>query len=229
MSKERFEKLCGLLGLNQGSQVLDIACGKGEFLFRLAELYTISGIGVDISPYCIRDCRRKYRDRIPDADLKFVEMDGANFKPEIPESFDLTMCIGASWVYKGYKGTLQALKRMTKPGGLIMIGEPYWLKEPSEEYLKADKMHREDFGRHHENVQTGEAEGLSCIYTQVSNYDDWDHYETFQWWASNEYARNHPDDPDVPELVERKKHDKEIYLRWGRETLGWAIYLFRKP
>ena len=228
MSKGKFERLCRLLQLKQGAQVLDIACGKGEFLIRLAELYDISGTGVDISPYCIRDCRKKHRDRIPDADLKFIEMDGADYKPELHESFDLTMCIGASWVYKGYKGTLQALKKMTKPDGLVVVGEPYWLKEPSEEYLKADKTHSEDFGNHHENVQTGEAEGLTCIYTLVSNYDDWDHYETLQWWTINEYARNHPDDPDIPELSERKKREKETYLRWGRETLGWAIYLFRK-
>ncbi len=229
MSKAKFENLCRLLGLKQRAQVLDIACGKGEFLIRLAELYNISGIGVDISPYCIRDCRKKHRDRIPNADLKFVEMDGANYKPESQESFDLTMCIGASWVYKGYKGTLQALKKMTKPDGFIMVGEPYWSKEPSEEYLKADKIHRKDVGSHHENVKTGEAEGLTCIYTIVSNHDDWDLYETLQWWAVNEYSRNHPEDPDVPELLKRKKGEKETYLRWGRETLGWAIYLFRKP
>jgi len=229
MSKEKFEKLCRLLGLKQGVQVLDIACGKGEFLIRLAELYDISGTGVDISPYCIRDCRKKHRDRLPDAHLKFVEMDGAEYRPGLQESFDLTMCIGASWVYEGYKGTLQALKRMTNPEGLIMVGEPYWLKEPGEEYLRADKIHRKDFGSHRENVQTGEAEGLTCIYTIVSNHDDWDHYETLQWWAGNEYAKNHPDDLDVPELLKRKMREKEIYLRWGRETLGWAIYLFRKP
>ena len=228
MSKTKFEELCGLLRLRHGAQVLDIACGKGEFLIRLAELYDISGIGVDISPYCIRDCRRKHRERMPDADLKFVEMDGADYRPELPESFDLTMCIGASWVYKGHKGTLQALKNMTKPTGMIMVGEPYWVKEPSEEYLLADKAQRDDFGSHDENVQAGEAEGLTCLYTLVSNHDDWDHYESLQWWASNEYVRNHPDDPDVPELLERKKREKEIYLRWGRETLGWAIYLFRK-
>ena len=229
MSKGKFEELCKLLRLKQGAHVLDIACGKGEILIRLAELYDISGTGVDISPYCIKDCRKKHRDRVPNADLKFIEMDGADYKPEFQESFDLTMFIGASWVYKGYKGTLQALKVMTKPDGLIMVGEPYWLKEPSEEYLRADKIRKEDFGSHYENVHSGEAEGLTCIYTLVSNYDDWDLYETLQWWAAIEYARNHPDDPDVPELLERKKREKEIYLRWGRETLGWAIYLFRKP
>ena len=118
---------------------------------------------------------------------------------------------------------------MTKPNGLIIVGEPYWVKEPSEEYLLADKTQREDFSTHHENIQTGEAEGLTCLYTSVSNRDDWDNYETLQWWATNEYAGSHPDDPDVPELLERKKREKEIYLQWGRETLGWAIYIFKKP
>jgi hypothetical protein len=30
-------------------------------------------------------------------------------------------------------------------------------------------------------------------------------------------------------MLERKKREKETYLRWGRETLGWAIYVFKKP
>ena len=75
---------------------MDIACGKGEFLVRLAELYEISGVGVDISPYCIRDCLKKHRKRAPNSDIRFIEMDGANYRPELGEAFDLTMCIGAS-------------------------------------------------------------------------------------------------------------------------------------
>ena len=44
-----------------------------------------------------------------------------------------------------------------------------------------------------------------------------------------EYARSSPDDPDLPEITERVKTSRDIYLRWGRDCLGWAIYLFRKP
>jgi len=228
MNKEKFERLCSLLRLKRGARVLDIACGKGEFLIRLAELYDVSGVGIDISPYCIRDCLEKHRKRVPNSDVRFIEMDGANYKPESPEAFDLAMCIGASWVYGGHRGTIQALKEMTKPGGLVIVGEPFWLKEPSEEYLKADQMKREEFGSHHDNVRVGEEEGLTCIYTLVSNHDDWDHYETFGWWAVDEYVRADPDDADIPELLQRKGREKETYLRWGRETLGWALYVFRK-
>jgi len=51
MNKEKFERLRRLLRLEPETRVLDIACGKGEFLIRLAELYDISGVGVDISQH----------------------------------------------------------------------------------------------------------------------------------------------------------------------------------
>ena len=228
LNAEKFERLCQLLQLKRGERVLDIACGKGEFLIRLAELYGIAGVGVDLSPYCIRDCVEKHRSRVPDSNLNFIEMDGANYSPEVPASFGMALCIGASWVYGGHQKMVQALKSMVKKGGLIVVGEPFWLKEPSQEYLAIEGIKRDDFDTHRNNVRVGEDEGLTCLYTLVSNYDDWDHYETLQWWAVDEYVRTHPDDPDIRELVERKTREKDIYLQGGGETMGWAVYVFRK-
>jgi hypothetical protein len=68
---------------------------------------------------------------------------------------------------------------------------------------------------------------LDLVYTIVSNQDDWDRYEGLQWYATDEYARNHPDDSDLAELVERVDKERAAYLRWGRDMLGWAIYMFR--
>jgi cyclopropane fatty-acyl-phospholipid synthase-like methyltransferase len=81
--------------LKRGERVLDIACGKGEFLVRLAEIYGIAGVGVDISPHCIRDCVDKRRRRVPDSDIEFVAMGGAEYRPEVPSSFNAAPCIGA--------------------------------------------------------------------------------------------------------------------------------------
>ncbi len=229
MSEKKFEKLCNFFRLKRSARVVDIACGKGEFLVRLAELYDVVGVGVDISPYCIKDCLEKKRKRIPSSALTFIEMDGKKYKPEAYEFYDLALCIGASWVYGGHRGTLQTLKKMTKPGGLIAVGEPFWLQEPSEGYLKVEGMRKEEFGTHYDNVKVGEEEGLTCIYTLVSNHDDWDHYETYQIWAVDDYIQGNPDDPDNQELLTRTKRIKETYFLWGRETLGWAIYIFRKP
>ena len=213
MNEEKFEKLCQLFRLKQGERVLDIACGKGEFLVRLAELYGITGVGVDISPYCIEESLERKRNRVPNSHIEFMEMDGAEYKPESNDSFDLATCIGASWVFGGYRGTLRFLKRMTKPGGLMAVGEPFWLKEPREEYLKVENLKKEQFGTHCENVNVGEEEGLTCLYTIVSSHDDWDHYETFQWWAVDTYVRTNPEDPDNQELLEKTRREKESYLQ----------------
>ncbi|MBK6710450.1 MAG: class I SAM-dependent methyltransferase [Chloroflexi bacterium] len=227
-SLEKFQRLIDLLRLSPGDNVLELATGKGEFLIRLAEQYQINGVGVDISPYCIRDAQAKLAARAPQGSITFLEMGGADYRPDEPESFDLTICLGASWIFDGHAGTLQALKQMTKPGGWLVVGEPYFLQEPDPVYLEMAGFSADAFGSHYENAAAGQALGLTLLYTLVSNHDEWDTYEGLQWYASETYALEHPDDPDVPELLARVRQQKEEYLRYGRHTLGWAIYVFRK-
>ena len=158
---------------------------------------------------------------------RLIEANGADFKADEPHSFSLASCIGASWIFGGHAGTLDALVSMVEPGGWVITGEPYWLQEPCDDYLEASGDELEGFGTHASNVEAGEHRGLDLVHTLVSNTDDWDRYEGLQWYATSEFARTHPSDPDLPELVERVEKAKAVYLRWGRETLGWAIYVFR--
>ena len=226
-SDEKLGQLINLLRLNQNEPVLDIACGKGEFLIRLAAKYGVSGLGIDISPYFLEEARQRQKKRAPFTDITFVQMDGAAFKPDTAQRFRLASCLGASWVFGGYKGTLSALAAMVEPGGWVISGEPYWLQDPSADYLTAIGCERDAFGTHLENAQAGEKAGLRLVYTVVSNQDDFDRYDCLQWYAADNYRSAYPDDPDVSELIGRVAKEKERYLRWGRDTLGWAIYVFR--
>jgi SAM-dependent methyltransferase len=226
-SDEKLARLVGLLRLPPKARVVDIACGKGEFLIRLAKAYGIHGIGIDISPFCIADAQRQLQMRAPGADVVFSQMNGSDFRPEEPRSLALASCIGASWVFGGHAETLVALSDMIAPAGWVIVGEPYWLQAPSEEYLAASGISRDDFGTHSSNAEAGELRGLELVHTFVSSKDDWDMYEGLQWYAAAGYARSHPDDPDLPELLERVAKAKAVYLHWGRDTLGWAIYVFR--
>ena len=227
-SLAKFSRLVELVRLPQGARVLEMATGKGELMVQLAERYSVSGVAIDLSPYCIADARRKIAARVPGANIELLEMDGAKYRSQPGETFDLTACLGASWIFGGHKGTLAALAAMTRPGGLVVVGEPYWRQEPHPDYLAAAGLQRAMFGTHYENVATGEEVGLTLLYTLVSNLDEWDQYEGLQWYAAENYAAAHPDDPDVPELLQRVLNSQSSYLQWGRDTLGWAIYLFRK-
>ena len=227
MRDEKLSRFCETLDLTEGSRVVDVGCGKGEFLHRLHELYGVSGVGVDKSPYCIEECKKQKALRAPDADIEYLLMDGKDYQSD--EQYDLASCMGASWIWGGIKGSLEALSNLTKPSGLVVLGEPYWLKEPSEEYLRLEDVKREDYHSHRENILMGDQYGLTCVYTMASDTEDWDSYEAPHWWAASEYADEHPDDPDLPEILENMKKYRETYLRYGRDTMGWCLYLYRKP
>lgn len=222
----KLDEMVGLLDLRPGARVLDIACGKAELLLRLVERYRVAGDGVDLSPYCVRDARRQAAARAPGAAVAFHEQDGATFEAAAG-SYDLAMCVGASWTFGGHRGTLRALARFVRAGGQVLVGEPFWRRPPEPAFLEARGERVDSFATHAENVAIGVEEGLAPLYTLVSSEDDWDRYEALQWRAAERYAVTHPDDPDAAEVLRRQRASRDTYLRWGRDTFGWALYLFR--
>jgi len=228
LSVAALDEMIGLLDLPAGARVLDIACGKGELLVRLVERYGVGGVGVDLSPFFIRDLRSKAAARVPGAGLELLEMDGADYRSE-SDGFDLACCLGASWTFGGHEGTLRALATFVRPAGQVLVGEPFWRREPDTAYLEAAGLRRDEFGTHAENVATGERIGLMPVYAMPGAVEDFDRYEALQWRAADRWARGHPDDPDRAELLERVARDRHAHLTWGRDTLGWGLYLFRRP
>lgn len=229
LSLAKTRELVGLLRLPGGGRVLDVACGKAEFLCLVAEAYDVKATGIELSPYTIQAARKNVDARGLGGRIELLHMDGGKYEPNAPESLDLASCIGASWVYGNHRGTLEALAKMTRPGGLVVVGEPFWMAEPDPEYLKVIGADAGMCGSHAGNAIIGEEVGLSLLYTAASNPDDWDRYEGLQWQAAERYAAGHPDDPDVEALLGSTRRNRDAYLRWGRSCLGWAIYLFRKP
>src|SRR4030042_1866916 len=88
-SEEKLTRLVELLRLPTDARVVDIACGKGEFLIRLAEAYGARGVGIDISPFFGADAERRLAERAPGASITFTQMNGSDFRPDEPHSFDL--------------------------------------------------------------------------------------------------------------------------------------------
>jgi SAM-dependent methyltransferase len=229
LSLEKTRQLVALLRLPEGGRIVDVACGKAEFLCLVAEAYDIKATGIELSPYTIKAARKNVETRSLTDRIELLHTDGGKYKPNTPESLDLASCIGASWIYQNHKGTLEALSKMTRPGGLVLVGEPFSITEPDPQYLKLTGADSNLCGSHAQNVAIGEDVGLNLLYTLVANPDDWDRYQGLQWQAAQRYAADHPDDPDVEALLRSTRTSRDAYLRWGRNCLGWAMYLFRKP
>lgn len=226
-SKEKFDELIGLLDLKPGSKVLDIGCGKGEFLIRLANSINIKAVGIDLSPYVIKEAIERSKGLLKDSSIRYVESDGKAYLEEESSEYDLTSCMGASWIFGGHEGTIKAMMKVTKKNGIIIAGEPYWIKEPSDWYLETSGVKYEDFLTNAGNLEVGEKLGLRPMYVMVSNLDDWDRYEGLQSLATDRYVKNNPEDEDNEELIKRVSKYRTAYIREGRDVLGWALYVFR--
>lgn len=228
IGSDRLDELIRLLDLPPRPRVLDIGAGKGELDIRLVERHGARVVAIDRSPYAVADLRRAAAARVPGADLEVLEMDAADHRPA-DASFDLAICLGATWIHGGLARTLVALSRATRPGGRIVVGHPHWRRPPAPEYLAESGLRLDDAGSIESNVTAGLAVGLHPWLVMASSEAEWDRYETLQWRAAERFLEAHPDDPDAAEVRARVDRERGEYLRWGRDTLGWGAYVFAKP
>ena len=49
------------------------------------------------------------------------------------EKCDVAACVGATWIAGGIAGTIELLAKSLRPGGIMLIGEPYWRQPPATE------------------------------------------------------------------------------------------------
>ena len=52
-----------------------------------------------------------------------------------PASFDLALCFGASQAFGRFEQALAALAALVRPGGQVLMADPYWRKEPASDFL----------------------------------------------------------------------------------------------
>ena len=113
-------------------------------------------------------------------------------------------------VWNGWEGTLAALRKFVRPGGIVVTGEPFWKQEPPAEY-------------HAHSA----ASDLTLLWMTESSLTAWDRYETLQGANVDRFAREHPDHPDLEEIRRVREKADSIYFRWGRDCCGFAIWAFR--
>jgi len=119
------------LRLVPGTRVLDLASGSGEMLCTWAGDHGITGTGVDLSTAFTEHARARATELGVGEQVEFVRGDASGYVAAQP--VDVAACVGATWIGNGVAGTTEFLGRSLRPGGMMLIGEPYWRQIPPDE------------------------------------------------------------------------------------------------
>jgi SAM-dependent methyltransferase len=224
----KIERILDLLPLQADARVLDLGCGRGELALRIIDRFQAEVTAVDISSPMLDAARERAQWCGALGRLRLIKIDIAEYSPE-SESFDLTVMLGGGGIAGGFAGICARLAQWTRPGGYVLIGEGYWVKAPATEYLAHLETTADELLDHHGNLQAGIDTGLIPLHAVVASADEWDEYEWKYSRSIERYAMEQPADPDVPAMLERIRRWRDAYLRWGRDTLGFGLYLFHRP
>jgi SAM-dependent methyltransferase len=215
--------------LGSGMRQLDLACGKGEMLCRWADVFGITGTGIDISPVFLGAARQR-ADELGVVDrVAFVEADASTYAPD-PHSYDIVSCIGATWIGGGTVGAINLMKNALKDAteSLLLVGEVYWKSLPPDEALQAMDIDPDDWPVGLDGMLARfEEASVSLLQMIVAAPEDWDDYEANHWITIDRYLRTHPDDPDAAALQERMAVERRDYMHYLRPHCGWGVFVLR--
>jgi len=216
------------LELPPGAHALDVGCGQGELLIRLAERHGATGLGIDASELAIAAAGDRADARAPRGAVELIAAPADSVEIE-PGAFAVAACIGSSHALGGLEPALALLAGAAAPGGWVLIGEGFWEHEPGEPYLQALGATRDELTDLAGLVHAGDGLGLRCVHVTVADRYEWDRYEWELIFNGERYAAEHPDEPGVEDLLAWVDGARERVLApGGRGTLGFGLVLWRR-
>ncbi|BBH67864.1 hypothetical protein ACTI_45490 [Actinoplanes sp. OR16] len=216
------------LRLAPRTRVLDLASGSGEMLCTWARDLGVTGTGVDISTVFTERARARAAELGVAGQVQFIHGDAAGHVADEP--VDLAACVGATWIGDGVAGTIELLDRSLRPGGMMLIGEPYWRQTPPDEET-AKACHATgiaDFLLLPELIGRFQELGYDVVEMMPADQSSWDRYTAAQWLNMRRWLDQNPDDEMAAEVREALTTEPAHYARYGREYLGWGVFALMK-
>ncbi len=145
-----------------------------------------------------------------------------------PSAYDVAMCLGASFVFGGLAGTLDALEPVVRPGGHVVVGEPFWRRWP----LPADYEDRDgpftSLDGTADDLRIGRSSGRlgDRIFSGRLGPVRDAPLACLRGVARCEPRRSRRG----RYRARRYERSKRSYLRYSASTLGWAIFVgWKRP
>jgi SAM-dependent methyltransferase len=221
---EKLATLGAALRLEKGTRVLDLGSGSGEMLCTWARDYGILGTGIDMSQLFTEHARRRAAELGVADQVKFIHGDAAGYVSD--EKVDVAACIGATWIGGGMAGTIKLLSRSSRPGGVILIGEPYWRHlPPTEDVAKGCLANSiSEFLTLSELISSFENLGYHVVEMVLANQDSWDRYEAAKWLTMRRWLETNPEDELVTDVRALMTSEPVRYVTYTRNHMGWGVF-----
>lgn len=227
ISASNVEHVIDRIPMQPGARVLDVGCGKGEVLLRIAARCQVKATGIDDSSYFLQEAHEEIAARAPGADIALREIAFAHFDA-VPNSYDVVVCVRSAELFGSYESALQTLKALVKPGGYLMVGARYWKQPPTDDHRAAFGPSAQSIYDYAGTIQIGASEGLTPRYVAVSSVADWDHYRWSHVNALERYAVEHSDDLMASAMLQKSRMIRDRYLAYERDVMGFGLYMYYK-
>lgn len=221
---EKLATLGAALRLQPETRVLDLGSGSGEMLCTWARDYGIGGTGIDKSQLFTAQAKLR-AEELGVADwVAFIHGDAAGYVADA--KVGVAACLGATWIGGGVAGTIKLLAQSLDTGGMILIGEPYWLRLPPTEDVAKGCLAGSisDFLLLPGLLASFRNLGYDVVEMVLADQDGWDRYEAAKWLTMRRWLDANPDDEFATVVRAQLTSEPERYATYTREYLGWGVF-----
>lgn len=221
---EKYATLGRVLRMKSGTRILDLGSGSGEMLCTWARDYGITGTGIDMSQLFTAQAKLRAEELGVSERVHFIHNDAAGYVAE--KKCDVAACVGATWIAGGVDGTMYLLAKSLKPGGIMLIGEPYWRRVPAtEEVAQACGVSSiADFLTLPGLVASFDQQGYDLVEMVLADQEGWDRYEAAKWMTMRRWLEENPEDDFAPEVRAELTTAPERHVTYTREYFGWGVF-----